>query len=72
MATTTSGVSPVGNKFYTTTVTTNTDGSLKSITSRTDARERTEYQYQLLILQAWGRPTRTSESGATSDRNGSI
>jgi hypothetical protein len=37
MATTTSGVSPVGNKFYTTTVTTNTDGSLKSVTSRTDA-----------------------------------
>ena len=37
MATATSGVSPVGNKFYTTTVTKNNNGSLTSVTSRTDA-----------------------------------
>ena len=37
MATTTSGVKQVGTNYYTTSVTTNTDGSLKSTTSRTDA-----------------------------------
>jgi hypothetical protein len=36
MATTTSKPSKVGSNFYTTSVTTNTDGSLKSTTSRTD------------------------------------
>ena len=38
MATTTSKPSKVGSNFYTTSVTTNTDGSLKATTSRTDAQ----------------------------------
>jgi hypothetical protein len=66
MATATSGVSPVGNKFYTTTVTTNTDGSLKATTSRTDASGKNGVPVSTVNTTSTGVSTRTPESGATS------
>ena len=65
MATATSGVSPVGNKFYTTTVTTNTDGSLKATTSRTDASGKNGVPVSSVNTTSSGQSTRTPESGAT-------
>ena len=42
MATTTSKINKLGNNYYQTSVTTNADGSLKSITYRTDAKGSTQ------------------------------
>ena len=66
MATATSGVSPIGNKFYTTSVTTNTDGSLKATTSRTDASGKNGVPVSSVNTTSSGQSTRTYESGATA------
>ena len=66
MATATSGVSPIGNKFYTTSVTTNTDGSLKATTSRTDASGKNGVPVSSVNTTSTGVSTRTPESGATA------
>ena len=66
MATATSGVSPVGTNYYTTTVTTNTDGSLKATTSRTDASGKNGVPVSTVNTTSTGVSTRTPESGATS------
>lgn len=42
MATTTSKINKIGSNYYQTSVTTNSDGSLKSITYRTDAKGSTQ------------------------------
>ena len=65
MATATSGVSPVGTNYYTTTVTTNTDGSLKATTSRTDASGKNGVAVSSVNTTSSGQSTRTPESGAT-------
>ena len=65
MATATSGVSPVGNKFYTTTVTKNNNGSLTSVTSRTDASGKNGVPVSTVNTTSTGQTTRTFESGAT-------
>jgi hypothetical protein len=66
MATTTSKPSKVGSNFYTTSVTTNTDGSLKSTTSRTDAQGNNGVPVSSVNTTSTGQSTRTPESGATS------
>lgn len=66
MATTTSKPSKVGSNFYTTSVTTNTDGSLKSTTSRTDAQGNNGVPVSSVNTTRSGQSTRTPESGATS------
>ena len=66
MATTTSKVSKVGNNFYSTSVTTNTDGSLKSTTSRTDAQGNNGVPVSTVNTTSAGVSTRTFESGATA------
>lgn len=66
MATTTSKPSKVGSNFYTTSVTTNTDGSLKATTSRTDARGEGSVAVLTVNTDANGKSTRTYESGATA------
>ena len=66
MATTTSGVSKVGTNYYTTSVTTNTDGSLKSTTSRTDAQGNNGVPVSTVNTTSTGQSTRTFESGATA------
>jgi hypothetical protein len=68
MATTTSKPSKVtstGN-FYTTSVTTNTDGSLKATTSRTDAQGNNGVPVSTVNTTSAGVSTRTPESGATT------
>ena len=65
MATTTSKVSKVGNNFYSTSVTTNTDGSLKATTSRTDASGKNGVPVSSVNTTSSGQSTRTPESGAT-------
>ena len=67
MATTTSGVSKVGTNYYTTSVTTNTDGSLKSTTSRTDASGKNGVPVSSATTTKDGVTERTPESGATSE-----
>ena len=54
MATATSGVSPVWNKFYTTTVTKNNNGSLTSVTSRTDAQGKNAVPVKTVNAPAGG------------------
>jgi hypothetical protein len=66
MATTTSKVSQVGNNFYSTSVTTNTDGSLKATTSRTDAQGNNGVPVSTVNTTSAGVSTRTFESGATA------
>jgi len=66
MATTTSKVSKVGNNFYSTSVTTNTDGSLKATTSRTDAQGNSGIPVSSVNTTSAGVSTRTFESGATA------
>ena len=66
MATTTSKVSKVGNNFYSTSVTTNTDGSLKATTSRTDAQGNSGVPVSTVNTTSVGVSTRTFESGATA------
>ena len=65
MATTTSGVKQVGTNYYTTSVTTNTDGSLKATTSRTDASGKNGVPVSSVNTTSSGQSTRTPESGAT-------
>jgi hypothetical protein len=65
MATTTSGVKQVGTNYYTTSVTTNTDGSLKATTSRTDASGKNGVPVSTVNTTSTGQTTRTFESGAT-------
>jgi hypothetical protein len=67
MATTTSGVKQVGTNYYTTSVTTNTDGSLKATTSRTDASGKNGVPVSSVNTTSTGQSTRTPESGATSE-----
>jgi hypothetical protein len=67
MATTTSGVKQVGTNYYTTSVTTNTDGSLKSTTSRTDASGKNGVPVSSATTTKDGVTERTPESGATSE-----
>ena len=66
MATTTSKPSKVGSNFYTTSVTTNTDGSLKATTSRTDAQGNSGVPVSSVNTTSSGQSTRTPESGATA------
>ena len=66
MATTTSKPSKVGSNFYTTSVTTNTDGSLKSTTFRTDAQGNNGVPVSSVNTTSTGKSTRTFESGATA------
>jgi hypothetical protein len=66
MATTTSGVKQVGTNYYTTSVTTNTDGSLKATTSRTDASGKNGVPVSSVNTTSSGQSTRTPESGATA------
>lgn len=66
MATTTSKPSKVGSNFYTTSVTTNTDGSLKATTSRTDAQGNNGVPVSTVNTTSTGQSTRTFESGATA------
>ena len=66
MATTTSKVSKVGNNFYSTSVTTNTDGSLKATTSRTDAQGNSGVPVSTVNTTSAGVSTRTPEPGATA------
>jgi len=66
MATTTSKVSQVGSNYYTTSVTTNTDGSLKATTSRTDAQGNSGVPVSTVNTTSAGVSTRTFESGATA------
>tara|TARA_R110000868_G_scaffold189039_2_gene431891 strand:+ start:78 stop:1367 length:1290 start_codon:yes stop_codon:yes gene_type:complete len=66
MATTTSKPSKVGSNFYTTSVTTNTDGSLKATTSRTDAQGNSGVPVSSVNTTSSGQSTRTFESGATA------
>ena len=66
MATTTSKVSKVGNNFYSTSVTTNTDESLKATTSRTDAQGNNGVPVSTVNTTSAGVSTRTFESGATA------
>ena len=66
MATTTSKVSKVGNNFYSTSVTTNTDGSLKATTSRTDVKGNNGVPVSTVNTTSAGVSTRTYESGATA------
>jgi hypothetical protein len=66
MATTTSKVSPVGSNYYTTSVTTNTDGSLKATTSRTDAQGNNGVPVSTVNRTSTGTLTRTPEPGATA------
>jgi len=66
MATTTSKPSKVGSNFYTTSVTTNTDGSLKATTSRTDAQGNNGIPVSTVNTTSTGQTTRTFESGATA------
>jgi hypothetical protein len=66
MATTTSKVSKVGNNFYSTSVTTNTDGSLKATTSRTDAQGNSGVPVSTVNTTSAGVSTRTFESGVTA------
>ena len=66
MATTTSKVSPVGSNYYTTSVTTNTDGSLKATTSRTDAQGNSGVPVSSVNTTSTGVSTRTPEPGATA------
>jgi hypothetical protein len=66
MATTTSKPSKVGSNFYTTSVTTNTDGSLKATTSRTDAQGNNGIPVSTVNTTSTGQSTRTFESGATA------
>ena len=66
MATTTSKPSKVGSNFYTTSVTTNTDGSLKATTSRTDAQGNSGVPVSTVNTTSAGVSTRTFESGATA------
>jgi hypothetical protein len=66
MATTTSKPSKVGSNFYTTSVTTNTDGSLKATTSRTDAQGNNGVPVSTVNTTSAGVSTRTFESGATA------
>jgi hypothetical protein len=68
MATATSGVSPVGNKFYTTTVTKNNNGSLTSVTSRTDAQGKNAVPVKTVNAPAGGgSPDVKYEIGATPE-----
>ena len=66
MATTTSKPSKVGSNFYTTSVTTNTDGSLKATTSRTDAQGNNGVPVSTVNRTSTGTQTRTPEAGATA------
>jgi hypothetical protein len=66
MAATTSKPSKVGSNFYTTSVTTNTDGSLKATTSRTDAQGNNGIPVSTVNTTSTGQTTRTFESGATA------
>ena len=66
MATTTSKVSKVGNNFYSTSVTTNTDGSLKATTSRTDAQGNNGVPVSTVNTTSAGVSTRKPEDGATA------
>jgi hypothetical protein len=67
MATTTSKPSKVGSNFYTTSVTTNTDGSLKATTSRTDAQGNNGVPVTSTIrYYKVGVSNFTFESGATA------
>jgi hypothetical protein len=66
MATTTSGVKQVGTNYYTTSVTTNTDGSLKSTTSRTDASGKNGVPVSSATTTKDGVTKRTRESDATA------
>jgi hypothetical protein len=65
MATATSGVSKVGTNYYTTSVTTNADGSLKATTSRTDISGKNGVPVSTVNTTSTGQTTRTFESGAT-------
>ncbi len=66
MATTTSKVSPVGNNYYKTSVTTNTDGSLSATTFRTNAKGEGAVAVSTVNTDANGKSTRTYASGATA------
>jgi hypothetical protein len=62
----TSKVSPVGNNYYTTSVTENADGSLNSTTYRTDVNGENEVAvYTVSNATATSPGTKTFESGAT-------
>lgn len=65
MATTTSKVSPVGNNYYKTSVTTNADGSLSATTFRTDAKGGGAVAVSTVNTDANGKSTRTYASGAS-------
>lgn len=67
MATTTSKVQKVGNNFYRTSVTTNTDGSLSATTFRTsDAKGTNPVAVSKVNTTKDGVSTRSFESGATA------
>jgi hypothetical protein len=67
MATTTSKPSKVGNNFYRTSVTTNTDGSLSATTFRTsDGKGTNPVAVSKVNTTKDGVSTRTFESGATA------
>ena len=67
MATTTSKVQKVGNNFYKTSVTTNTDGSLSATTFRTsDAKGTNPVAVSKVNTTKDGVSTRSFESGATA------
>ena len=72
MATTTSKVSKVGNNFYSTSVTTNTDGSLKATTSRTDAQGNNGVPVSTVNTTSAGVSTRTPEPGTTAAETASF
>ena len=67
MATTTSAPSKVGNNFYKTSVTTNTDGSLSATTFRTDAKGGGAVAVSTVNTDKNANSTRTYGSGATAE-----
>lgn len=65
MASKTSGIAPVGNNNYQTTVTTNTDGSLSATTYRVDRKGGNPVAVSTTGVDKDGKTTRTYASGAT-------
>lgn len=65
MASKTSGIAPVGNNNYQTTVTTNTDGSLSATTYRVDKTGTNPVAVSTASVDKNGKTTRTYASGAT-------
>lgn len=65
MASKTSGIAPVGNNNYQTTVTTNTDGSLSVTTYRVDKTGANPVEVSTASVDKNGKTTRTYASSAT-------